>query len=208
MEETEELTQTTEQEAEQSAPQAEQPDWNQAMQTLLPGLRLYAQNCGLDAENLDFEQLSKKLSGQETPDGNASSQDAERAFYEAHLLHLEQQGNAFRERVPGFDLRRELCNPEFVYLTSPQVGLDVATAFSVVHSSQIQQAAVQSAVRRTAEQIANALASGSLRPEENSGHALGPMPSKSYAQMTRAERETFKKQVMDSQFSGKKVYPG
>lgn len=97
---------------------------------------------------------------------------------------------------PGFDLRTELANPTFARLTSPAVGVDVKTAYEVVHHNEIAPAAMQYAVQRSQEKMANAIRSGVNRPNEAGVHANPAIdvrddPSK----WSKADREEVRRRV-------------
>ena len=47
----------------------------------------------------------------------------------AIVRELERQGAALQKRYPDFDLRRELADPRFAFLTSPQVGMNLEEVF-------------------------------------------------------------------------------
>jgi len=80
-----------------------------------------------------------------------------------HFTRLARQAQAAKERYPDFDLSREMENPVFARLTAPGVGIDPETAYEVVHGRSLRTLQRHEDIRR----IAHAVASGSLRPDEN-----------------------------------------
>lgn len=95
------------------------------------------------------------------------AEQEERQFYERHLQGLFQQGESLRQLYPNFDLKAELGNPEFARLTSPSVGLDVRTAFEVVHRDELEPMKAEAIRRKVSEDMSRAYLSGSKRPAEN-----------------------------------------
>lgn len=85
----------------------------------------------------------------------------------AHYGQMQQQAQALRQVYQNVDLERELRDPRFFYLTSPMVGVDVRTAFEVVHNEELMPQAMGFAAQKAAEKIAGAVACGSRRPQEN-----------------------------------------
>ena len=85
----------------------------------------------------------------------------------AHFDSLAQQADAARQLYPGLDLMQEMNNPTFARLTSPGVGIDVRTAYEVVHRDEMRGAEMQFAAQKSAERVANSVRSNSARPVEN-----------------------------------------
>ena len=85
----------------------------------------------------------------------------------AHFDQLARQADEAKKLYPGLDLLSEMQNPTFARLTSPGVGIDVRTAYEVVHRDEMRGAEMQFAAQKSAEKIANAVRSNSARPVEN-----------------------------------------
>lgn len=96
-----------------------------------------------------------------------ADQAQERQLFERHLQGLYQQGEQIKQLYPNFNLREELQNPEFARLTSPNVGVDVRTAFEVVHRDQLEPMRAAAITRKVSEDMSRAYLSGSKRPAEN-----------------------------------------
>lgn len=84
-----------------------------------------------------------------------------------HFNSLAQQAQNLRATYPDFDLMTELKNPAFARLTAPGVGIDVKTAYETVHLADIKAQGMQYAAQQTAQKMANAVRSNSMRPVEN-----------------------------------------
>jgi len=126
----------------------------------------------------------------------ARQQTLEEQQFRAHLQKLAQQGEVVKQTFPGFDLRAELQNNEFARLTSPQVGVDVMTAYQLVHQREIMPQAMAVGAQRTAQQISNSIQAGQRRPTENGVRKSAALdvrddPSK----LSRRDREEIKRRV-------------
>lgn len=84
-----------------------------------------------------------------------------------HFNSLAQQAQNLRATYPDFDLMTELKNPAFARLTAPGVDIDVKTAYETVHLADIKAQGMQYAAQQTAQKMANAVRSNSMRPVEN-----------------------------------------
>ena len=116
--------------------------------------------------------------------------------YGAHLQKLEQQMNQLRGTFPNADLRTELQNPQFARLTSPEVGVDVETAFWICHRNELQPMAMQIGAQRSLEKLSQAQQRNASRPMENgltspAGVSVNTDPSK----WTKKERAEIRKRV-------------
>lgn len=85
----------------------------------------------------------------------------------AHFESIAKQAEEAKQLYPGLDLLTEMQNPMFARLTAPGVGIDVRTAYEVVHRDEMRGAEMQFAARKSAERVANAVRSNSARPVEN-----------------------------------------
>lgn len=199
---------------------------------LAPALELLARKHGQDPANPDYDALvkaiseddsyyedkalemgvsvdtAKRIDQQERETARQQRQEQmtlEQQKIQNHILSLEKQGEEMKKVFPNFDLRQELKNPTFARMTSPNVGISVQDAYYAVHRQEIMAASAQVTAQQTAIKTANAIRSGSLRPQENG--TTGQAPSVSTFDpkaMTRAQREDLKRRVM----AGEKIYPG
>ena len=167
------------------------------LETLAPALSLLAKKHGLDPEQPDYTALTQAITRQE---GNSGLRQ--------HYLSLVAQGKELEKKYPGFQLQQELRDPTFARLTAPGTGISVEDAYYTVHRRQIQNAAMEAASRRTAQQIANAIRAGG-RPEENGTGAQGPTVSGfDYRSASREQREALKARIRQAGARGEKLYPG
>lgn len=122
----------------------------------------------------------------------------------SHFNKLAQQAEQAKQLYPGLDLQKEMQNPTFARLTSPGVGIDVRTAYEVVHREEMRGAEMQYAAQKTAEQMANAIRSGSMRPAENGlqGSQGSGAVKADPRSLTKADHEEIKRRVR----RGDKIY--
>ena len=114
-----------------------------------------------------------------------------------HFDSLARQADEAKKIYPGLDLMAEMNNPTFARLTAPGVGVDVRTAYEVVHRDEMRGAEMQFAAQKSAERIANAVRSNGMRPVENgmnSQQAASPVKTDPRT-LTRADREEIKRRV-------------
>ena len=120
-----------------------------------------------------------------------------------HFDGLARQAEELKQMYPSFDLMTEMKNPVFARLTAPNGGIDVRTAYEVVHRDELRGAEMQFAVQKSAERMSKAIQSGSRRPVENglnSAQPAGPIKSDPRS-LKKADFEEIHRQVR----AGKKV---
>lgn len=105
-------------------------------------------------------------------------------------IWLSQETEA-KTKYPSLDLATELNNPQtgqqFARLLKS--GVDVGTAYGVIHMNEIVPVMMQHAERQAKEKIANKIASNASRPTENGMSSQGAMQTKSdVSQLTKADR--------------------
>ena len=204
----------------------------EALGKLTPALELIARRYGQDPAKPDYDALAKaitddesyyedkalemgvsvetamKIDQQERDTARQQRQQAqtlEQQKFQQHIVKLEQQAEAMKKVFPNFDLRKELQNPAFARMTSPNVGVSVEDAYYAVHRNEIQTAAMQVTAQKTAQKISNAIASGSRRPNENGTSGQAPsVTTFDYRSMSPEQRKALKDRIR----SGEKIYPG
>ena len=146
-----------------------------------------------DADAADFEALIKgrykqhfnekvqsilrkrlKEEGKAEPAGFSQGQpDSADAFtpevppvqLEQVLGEWKQQEQQTRQLYPGFSMEQELQSPRFRRLILS--GVDLRTAYEVMHQHQILPAAMEYAARTVEQNLARKIAAGVHRPDEN-----------------------------------------
>ena len=146
----------------------------------MANLDLDALNEAIDSDTSQYEQEAmekgmdvdtlakiKKLERMEAVQQREAEQHRQQAEIERHLQGMIQQGEEVKKLYPGFDLQAELQNPAFVRLTAPGVGVDVRTAYEVVHREEMRGAEMQFAAQKSAQRIAASVQANGRRPAEN-----------------------------------------
>ena len=203
---------------------------------LAPALELLARKHGLDPEKMDYDALAKaisdddayyedkalqmgvsvetakKIDQQERDTARQQRQEQqtlEQQKLQQHFMKLQEQGEAMKKVFPGFDLSKELQNPAFVRMTSPNVGISVEDAYYAVHRNEIMSAGMQVTAQKTAQKISNSIQAGSRRPTE--AGTTGQAPSVTtfdYRNASPEQRKAFKDHIRSEAAQGRKVYPG
>ena len=87
-------------------------------------------------------------------------EQADRLYAQWHA-----QAEQAREIYPGLELKTELGNPKFLDLL--RGGVDIRTAYEVIHKDEIIPAAMHAAARNVESRLARKIAAGGIRPVEN-----------------------------------------
>lgn len=204
----------------------------EAMEHLTPALQELAKVYGMDHKNIDYQALAGKIREDDRfyddkalENGHESSVERKLAQFDLmkeredqsfkdralqqHYSKLMQQGDALKGKYPTFDLQEELKNPVFARMVAPGVGLSVEDAYFTVHRKEIAQAAVKAANEQTAKNIANAVRSGTMRPQENGSTSSAPSVSSfSYKNASKEQRDALKQRIRMAGAKGEKIYPG
>ena len=204
----------------------------EAIGKLTPALEVLARKHGQDPANIDYEALAKAISDDESyyedkalemgvsvetakridqqeRDTARQQREQQRTLeqqkFQQHIMKLEQQAEAMKKVFPNFDLRTELQNPNFVRMTSPNVGISVEDAYYACHRKELQTAAMQVAAQKTAQKISNDIQAGSRRPSENGTSGQAPsVTTFDYRNASQEQRNALKARIR----SGEKIYPG
>ena len=194
----------------------------QALDALQPAIKKLAQEKGLDPENVDYVSLGKMITGEY--DNKAmelgvpvetvmqleqQQRTIEQQKIASHFERLEREAEAMKAVFPNFNLQVEMANPAFAKLTHPNIGMSVEDAYYAVHRKELQVASMQVAAQKTAQQISNAIQSGTRRPVESGQSTQAPsVTTFDYSRATKAQRDEFKAKLRSSWARGEKVYPG
>ena len=208
----------------------------ESLAKLAPALEVLARQHNLDPSNIDYDALNKAISDdnqyyeskalemgidvdtakqidQRERESARQQKEQERTLeqqkIQQHIQKLKDQGEAMKDRFPNFDLRKELQNPAFARMTSPNVGISVEDAYYAIHRNEIQTAAMQAAAQQTAQKISNSIQSGQRRPSENGTSGQAPsVIAFDYRKASREQREALKQRIREASARGEKIYPG
>jgi hypothetical protein len=142
----------------------------------------------------------KQLKALEADKAQREAQEME-SHHMRHIQGLIDQGEKLKATFPSFDLRAEMQNPVFQRLTSPEVGIDVETAYWTIHRNELQTAAMQVAAQKTSQKLSQSIQSGITRPAENGSRNVSPAldirddPSK----WSKNDREEVKRRVRNGE---------
>jgi hypothetical protein len=91
-------------------------------------------------------------------------------------------------------LKTELQNPQFQRLI--RSGIDVKTAFEVIHKDEIIPAAMQYTAKTVEQKVVNNIRANGMRPSENGVTSKSPVEVKSdVSKLTKADRQEIIRRV-------------
>lgn len=208
----------------------------EAMGKLAPALDLIARKYGQDPANPDYEALAKAIRDDDVyfeddalemgsglgeakekvldtldtaRQQRVQAQTIEEERFQNHIKNLEQQGEAMKAVFPNFDLNKELRNPAFARMTSPNVGISVEDAYYAVHRKEIMATGMQVTAQKTASMISNSIQANSRRPAEAGISGQAPsVTTFDYKNASKEQRNALKQRIRSAAARGEKVYPG
>ena len=179
---------------------------------LTPTLELLAKKYGVDAS--DIEGLTKAIEAddsyyeQEAMENGMTVQQLkefkkmqrENAELRRQMQEQQRQENAnklyaswmnqaeeAKKVYPGFDMKSEMNNPEFVKLLRSNV--DVRTAYEVLHKDEIIPAAMQFTAKTVEQKLTQKIIANGARPSENGMSSQGAAVVKSdVSQLSKEDR--------------------
>lgn len=181
---------------------------------LAPALELLAKKYGVDAKDVDklidaikeddsyyeqeatergisVEQLKylKKLEAENAQIKRRQQEEAQQEAAKNLYAGWIKESESVKQLYPQFDLRNEIQNERFMaLLRSP--GVDVRTAYEVVHKDELIAPAMQYAAQQTAKQVTDNIKAKGMRPVENGASSQGAAVVKTDpSKLTKAEIE-------------------
>ena len=112
---------------------------------------------------------------------------------EEHFRSLCAEAEELRQRVPDFDLMREMHSDAFAELTRPGSKVSLEQAYYAVHPD-FRMREAEAVARRTAEAVSAAVSAGAARPQENGAQAAS-LGALSYRDMTKEQREALRRRI-------------
>lgn len=130
----------------------------------------------------------------------AETGKAEEARKEAnlrqHFARLTKEAEELKKSFPDFDLTREMMNPAFARMTSPEIGVSVKDAFYAVHGEDIQRESMLYAALQASRRIAASVQAGAGRPVENGIQGSAPVViGVDIRGMSRKQREEYRRRI-------------
>ena len=153
-------------------------------------------------KGVSVEQLKeiKRLERENAEFKRAAAERERRTNAEKVYSAWMQQAEDAKRFYPGFDLQAELntegTKDRFVALL--RSGVDVKTAYEVIHKDELIGGAMQYAARVTEQQTVENIRARGNRPRENGGggQASAVIVKKNPKQFTRKDREEISRRVM------------
>lgn len=148
-----------------------------------------------DEQGLSVEQykkmreLERKAAAFDEAERQRQRVDSERQAYAVWDAQSEQ----LKQVYPGFDFAAECQNEatgqQFIKLLGN--GVDVKTAYEVLHKDELLSGAIQTAVNQTRQRTVQTIQARGMRPDENGlgGSVATQMKTKDPASMTKKERD-------------------
>lgn len=159
-----------------------------------------------DEAGMSVEQYKKmkRLEAENAQLQAIRQEEDRRKEFDAKYAEWSMQADFARNEYPNLDLNTEMQNKDFFGLLTR--GIDVKTAYQVIHQDDIVQSAISTATQRTAQavqqQTVNNIRSKGLRPDESAGSSQAGFTFKADPhKWTKADREEIAKRVA----SGEKI---
>lgn len=138
---------------------------------------------GLTVEQLKYmKQMERENKAYKAREQESIQEQMQREKIEGWLRQEAQ----FKQKAPDFSLREELANPEFERLLA--AGVDVETAFNVIHQDEIMSGAMNYTAKKAVEKTVNDIKARGMRPSENGLGTTATEPKrKTVGEMTGEE---------------------
>lgn len=124
--------------------------------------------------NIEMENASMRRQMEQQRQQQEEQQRRQQA--DEQVSRWNQQAQQAKQVYPGLDLKTEISNPDFSRLL--RSGVDVRTAYEVIHKDEIMQGAMQYAAQRAAKNVTDNVIAGAARPVENGTAAQGAVSAK------------------------------
>lgn len=159
---------------------------------------LYEEEAAQRGMSVDSLKAIKQLERERDQAVAQQQQTLQEQRMRQHFDGLAQQADQVKQLYPSFDLLAEMNNPTFARLTAPNSGIDVRTAYEVVHRDELRGAEMQFAAQKSAERVANAVRSNSARPVENglNGQQSASTVKTDPRTLTSADRREIRNRVL------------
>lgn len=153
-----------------------------------------------DEAGMSVEQYKKmkQLEAENAQLQAIRQEEDRRKEFDAKYAEWSMQADFAKNEYPNLDLNTEMQNKDFFGLLTR--GIDVKTAYQVIHQDEIVQSAISTATQRTAQavqqQTVNNIRSKGLRPDESAGSSQAGFTFKADPhKWTKADREEIAKRV-------------
>lgn len=190
---------------------------------LIPTLEVLAQKHGVDVNNIEalnkaiqdddsyFEEEAlekgmsvetlKEIKAMKRENEELKRQESERRNQEnrdrTYAMWIEQAKQA-QQFYPSLNISEEAKNPQFLSLLN--AGIDVKTAFEVIHKDEMIPAAMQYTAKTVEEKIVNSIRANGTRPVENGMSSQSAATVKrNVSDLTKADRLEIERRVRNGE---------
>ena len=190
---------------------------------LIPTVEVLAQKYGVDANNIEalnkaiqeddsyFEEEAlekgmsvetlKEIKAMKRENAELRRQESERINQEnrdrTYARWMEQAKQA-QQFYPSLNISEEAKNPQFLSLLN--AGIDVKTAFEVIHKDEMIPAAMQYTAKTVEEKIVNSIRANGTRPIENGMSSQSAATvKKNVLDLTKADRLEVERRVRNGE---------
>ena len=142
----------------------------------------------------EFKNIQNQLTQMQQQEAQREAQERIRQHYD----RLKQQETSMKELYPDFSLKKELQNPAFLRMTSPEGGISVEDAYYAIHHKELAPQMMAYGMQRAKAQMGQTLQAQRSRPVEGAVRAQGQPAAQmkmNPKNMTREERAEIKRQV-------------
>lgn len=134
----------------------------------------------LERENAELKKIRQRQLGEQQAQQQVSD------WY--------RQAKQVKELYPGFDLKAEAANRDFLGLLKS--GLPVQKAYELIHMEEIKEAAARSAAQAAGEQVVAKIKAKAARPAENGTSAQsGVIVKSSVSDLSKSDRAEIARRV-------------
>lgn len=153
-------------------------------------------------KGLSVPQLKqiKKLERENEEFKRAAQEQQQRANADKIYSQWQQQSDALKQTYPNFDLRTECAHPEYGarFLGLLRSGVDVQTAYEVIHKDDILGGAMQYTAQAVQQKTLNDIKARGMRPSENgaSGAGAATIVKSDPKTFTKKDREEIARRVL------------
>ena len=123
-----------------------------------------------------------------------------------HYESLCRQAEELQQEFPDFKLSHALTDPDFVRMTSPELGLSLRRAYYALNREKLDAIAQMKGAEAMKEALSKSLSANAARPREQSAGSAARL-SPDYGNMSKADRAELKTRIRNASALGKKLYP-
>lgn len=146
---------------------------------------------GLSVEQLkEVKKIERENSEMKKQQQKSRAEEEARKTYATWIQQAEQA----KAKYPSLDIETEIQNPQFVSLLKS--GIDVETAYTVIHKDDILSSAMQYTAQQVEKKVTNKIIAGQNRPSENGVRSSASALVKTdVSQLNKADREEIARRV-------------